>query len=360
MLYASLTLSTALHLEAGPEATLRLADYYTSDPNARGPEFLGWYPDFGSLREHAPSVQVLAHGELWKLSSIWPDAAYYVRQVEHPEQSIAPYKYRVLPTALVRAIKGVTSLSVEASFVLLNTLAAILTALLFEVLLRREFGLTPLGAALGGCLCVAAVSNTSTLLFPMLEPTSALCSVLVFLAVSRRNALGFVLAAIAGVATKEILVFASALWLLHRAPSEPWGRCLLVAALPLLAFAGIRVAYGGSALEVNYGFDVLHGQFPGYGKRLLGLRSLSGLLVQTFMAFSFTWLGLVNIPQHPFLRRSWPVIPLVVLAAFLLSGRITRVLGVLFPIVVPAFLLFFRPERPEHTERPERTAQEAT
>jgi hypothetical protein len=60
-----------------------------------------------------------------------------------------------------------------------------------------------------------------------------------------------------------------------------------------------------------------------------------------FLSFSFLWLGLFNIRKHRFLLRSSILVPLVILTAILLSGSIARVLGVLFPVVIPAFLLFF-------------------
>ena len=109
----------------------------------------------------------------------------------------------------------------------------------------------------------------------------------------------------------------------------------------MLAFGAYRLALGGSLLEVNYGYSVLEGQFPAYGQRLFGLRSSAGLLLQMFLAFAFVWTGLPNAWRHPLLRRSLSVVPLVLVASVLLSSRITRVIGVLYPIVIPAFLLYF-------------------
>jgi hypothetical protein len=340
-LYASLALSTSLQLTFGPEATLRLADYYTRDAGARDEQFRSWYPDFGSLANDAQALNVLRHGELWKFSSVWGDAAYYVRQATHPEQSVPPYRYRFLPTAVVGALHQSTQLSVEAVFVIFNVLVSVLTALLFELHLQKQFGFARVTSVLGGCLFITSAAITGTLSFPMLEPASALCSCLLFMAAYSRNALGFACAALAGVATKEVLAFSGLLWWLHRDHTESKWACALMAAIPVIAFGAYRLALGGSAIEVNYGYNVLDGQFPAYGQRLFGLRSSAGLLVQVFLAFAFIWTGLLNALQHPLLRRSLTVIPLVVFASVLLSSRITRVIGVLFPIVIPAFLLYF-------------------
>jgi hypothetical protein len=342
-LYASLTLSTSLQLSFGPEATLRLADYYTRDAASRDQQFRTWYPDFGSLAGNGQAVTTLRHGELWKFSSLWGDAAYYVRQATHPAQSVPPYKYRFLPTTIIGALHQSTQLSVEALFVAFNVLASVLTALLFEIYLRRHFGFSRVTSVLGGCLFITSAAITGTLAFPMLEPTSALCSCLLFTAAYSRNAAGYVCAALAGVATKEVLAFSGLLWWLHRHQSENKWTCAFMAAIPVIAFGAYRLALGGGAIEVNYGFNLLEGQFPAYGQRLFGLRSSAGLLVQVFLAFAFIWTGLLNALQHPLLRRSLSVIPLVLIASVLLSSRITRVLGVLFPIVIPAFLLYFDP-----------------
>jgi hypothetical protein len=340
-LYASLALSSSLSLSFGPEATLRLAGYYTSDADSRSPEFRALYPDFGSLSGDALAVNALKHGALWKFSSVWADAAYYVRQATHPSDSSAPYKYRFLPTAIVGVLHASTPLSVEAAFVMFNVIVSVLTALLFELHLRKHFGFAEVTAVLGGCLFITSAAITSTLALPMLEPASALCSCALFMAAYSRHALGFLCAAIAGVATKEVLVFAAVLWWMHRTDAEPKWACALIASTPVLAFIAFRLALGGSAAEVNYGYNMLAGEFPAYGQRLFGLRTSAGLVVQVFLAFAFLWSGLLNALQHPLLRRSLVVVPVVLLAAVLLSSRITRVIGVLFPVVLPAFLLFF-------------------
>ena len=233
----------------------------------------------------------------------------------------------------------VTGLSVESAFALFNVCISIATAFLFEHYLRRTFHLTRLSATLGGCLFIASASNVGTVAFPMLEPASAFFSCLIFLTASNRRTLGFACTSVAAVATKEILVFSSLLWWLHREPSERAWRCIAVSSLPLLAFASIRIVMGSSALEVNYGFDILHGEFPAYGRRLLGFNSCLAVMFQTFLSFSFFWFGLLRAHRHPQLRRELILVPLVIIAAALLSGRITRVLGVLFPIVLPAFLV---------------------
>jgi hypothetical protein len=116
---------------------------------------------------------------------------------------------------------------------------------------------------------------------------------------------------------------------------------VIISVIPIIIFMSIRVILGGSALEVNYGYDILQGEFPPYWIRLTDISSLSNMLIRTFLSFSFLWIGIINVKRNAFLKKHVIIIPVVILAAYLLSGRITRVLGILYPIVIPLFLLFF-------------------
>lgn len=341
-LYVSVIMSTAFQLTSGPEATQRLAGFYTSAVDARPQEFKDVYPDFGSLSGDARAAAALRHGENWKFSIFWTDAAYYVMQAKHSGPSIAPYRYRWLPTWLVGCVSSATGLSVELVFTLFNVCVALLTAMLFEGYLRRTYGLSCVLCLLGGVLFLTLASTVGTLTYPMLEPASMLLSCLLFITAANRNAVGFACTAVVAVATKEVLVFGAILWWVHRTESEPRWRNLLLAAVPLISFAVLRAVLGGSPLEVNYGFDVLHGQFPRYWERMLGLRSMLILVFQVFLGFFFLWMGILSAYRNERIRRESIVIPVVILAAFLFSGRIARVLAVVFPVVIPGVLLLLQ------------------
>ena len=343
--YVSLALSATLQFTFGPEAVLQPAGFYLAPDDKQDPDFRSWYQDVGALRMQPKANAALQSPQLWKFTSVWVDAGYYARQVTRPTDSGPPYKYRVLPTLIVAGLRALTGLSVESTFALFNALVTVLTACIFETYLRSHLAFGRLSAVLGGCLFVTGVSNTGTVAFPMLEPAASLCSCLIFMAVASGHALGFALAALAGVATKEVLIFAAPLWWLA-APKQalsPLARAAL-AGVPVLGLLALRFMLGGPLLQVNYGYDLMAGDFPAYWQRLFRLRSLLGVCAQVFLAFSFLWLGVFAALQHPFLRRCLPVVPLTIVAALLLSNRITRVLGVLFPVVVPGFMLLFQRE----------------
>jgi hypothetical protein len=280
---------------------------------------------------------------------MWGDAGYYVMQCDSLASSIAPYKYRFLPTLVVKAISILCNTSIHRAFLALNIFVTLLTSLLFTNYLRKDLLFTDLVAFIGGMLFVTMVSVTRTLPFPMMEPSSMVFSLLIYIAAVKRNPYMFIFACLGGIMCKEILVVGSLIWLLENRPFVDRGamfKCVFVSAIPVFGFVLIRVIMGGSPLEVNYGYNVGAGEFPSYGLRLLSVSGILSLLQKTFLAFSFLWLGLVNINKSQFLKRHAIIIPVIILAAFLFSSRIARVLGIFFPVLIPMFLLFF--EEPHH------------
>lgn len=186
----------------------------------------------------------------------------------------------------------------------------------------------------------------------MLESQSLFWSLLIFWSVLSGSAALFLISSALGIATKEILVFASVLWFANRinfkSPkliNSAFIRNTAIALCPILFFCSIRMLMGGKAFEVNYGYDLLRLEFPWYGKRLLSVDGLWDLLIKTFFAFCFLWLGVLNVRKNSFFIRSFIVIPLVILATFLLSTSIARIIGIIFPLIIPMFLYFF--EQPQ-------------
>jgi hypothetical protein len=216
---------------------------------------------------------------------------------------------------------------------------------------------------IGGMLAVSSLTITRTILFPMMEPFSMAVALLVFWSVRSRKPVFFIFASILAVTVKEVFIFTAALWFLNAPLSKKIFSKenivnLLISAVPVLAFMIIRVSMGGSPLEVNYGFNILAGEFPVYGKALLISNNRRIVMLNIFLSFSFFWLGAINIDKDNFLKRSyWICVLLVVAATVLLSAHIARVLGILYPVVIPAFLLFLanplKEEQNLSTLRPE-------
>lgn len=338
IIFSSLIYSTSLHYAYGPAHTISLS-YFTKGSNNQA--IADNFVDMGKLSDQ----HIACTGDnFWKLGSFWGDCAYYIMQAESLNDSIAPYKYRFFPTLVVKLLSRITNISIVKSFVLLNCMVSVLTALLFTSFLIKYFQFSDFISLIGGILFLTMVANTRTIPFPMLEPFSMFLFLIVFISVANRNILLFCTSAIVGVVTKEIMVIASLMWLLETYQFKDKRRLILdslLALIPIVTFVIVRIILGGSAFEVNYGFNLLNGEFPTYGLRLFHIRSLIGLAIKVFLSFSFLWLGLFNIKNNSFLLRQGVIIPIVILAAILFSSRIARVLGILFPLVIPSFLYFF-------------------
>ncbi len=293
---------------------------------------------------HEQEIDLLSEN-FWKTSSVYSDAAYYILQTESFDLSIAPYKYRFLPILIVRLVQTITGLSTVKAFILMNISLTLLTALIFTIYLIRYFDFTKQIAMLGGILFITMFPSTSTIAFPSMEPVSLFFSMLIFYAVINKNVFLFLLFAISGVATKEVLAISSLLWFVMTFQLKDKKALLLntlISSIPVITFMLIRSIMGGNPLEVNYGYNLLKGEFPqNYGARLFNFSGLFSITIKTFLSFSFLWLGLLNIRKNKTLMKFSIIIPFVILAAILLSSRITRVLGIIFPVVIPLFLLFF-------------------
>jgi hypothetical protein len=279
------------------------------------------------------------------MTSFWEDSAYYLLQNDLPNESVPPFRYRILPVIVVKAISTITGWPTPKAYVAVNVLFIWAAALLFTWYLLRFFDFSKLLSLLGGVLFVTMVSNTRTIPFPMMEPASMFFIMLIFIAVRLQNIPLFILSSLAGVATKEILAVASVMWVLENWRGKTWSQligCFAVALVPVLGFVAIRVSLGGAPVEVSYGYNALLGELPDTVMRLFALPDLVSLGIRAFLSFSFLWLGLVNLRKDAFLFRQSIVIVIVAIAAFVLSRNVVRVLGVLFPIVIPMFLLFFR------------------
>ncbi|MFC1565390.1 hypothetical protein ACFL4B_00375 [Candidatus Neomarinimicrobiota bacterium] len=334
--YLTLIYSTSLHYAYGKERTIDLAFFIWEEKVLEE-----YYPDLGSLKEHQIDYN---WRNIWKLSSFAWDCGYYLLQGEDLGSAIPPYKYRILPALIVKAISTVFQISVEMSFVLMNIIVIFLAALLFNIYLLKDFKFSELVSFIGGILFITTVSVTRTLPFPMLDPISMFFSILIFMAVIRRNPYLFLFSAIAGVMSKEILVVASLMWFLETLQLRDKTKLLknfIICLIPLIVFISIRIALGGTAFEVEYGHNIFKGEFPEHGRRLFNIGGLLYIVRMVFLSFSFLWFGIINIRKHIFFKRQIIVIPIVILATVLLSPRVTRPLGILFPLVIPMFLMFF-------------------
>lgn len=161
LVYLGLIYTTALHYVLGPEATIN--DSYFS---YTGDHFLQkYFSDIGSI----PDLPDMTNLDLWKLSNFWGDAGFYLIQTEGIKNSIAPYKFRFLPTAVVSFVKMITGWRTEKAFMALNIIACLATAIIFTRFLLRYFRFSKGLSFIGGILFITLIANTRTFLFRCLS-----------------------------------------------------------------------------------------------------------------------------------------------------------------------------------------------
>lgn len=266
--------------------------------------------------------------DAWMRTTFTGDVERYMEQAEGTLTE-APWRYRVLPLA-VAGLLGL-ALPTATAFIVMNVGLMLTTAVLYTWFLRG-YGFSQLLALLGGALFLTMSPATATVGFPMLEPASFLAVLLVVITIERNHPLWFAVTAIGAVLTKEVLLLMVIPWVLRN-------RTIWPAVAPLAAFIAVRLLLGWEQREPDIGrmADI-------HGPLWLNLPGLLDLGVRVFFAFTFLWAGLWNLRTARWLWPYVPLIPLVLLAAVLFSSHVERPMGILFPIVITSFLLFF--ERP--------------
>jgi hypothetical protein len=343
-IFVSLIFSTSLSFGYGPEATISNG-YFTSQgqiSTSNDPLF----QDYGTDN----AMPTMMARTFWKWTSFYGDSAYYLEQSRNLDlrASIGPYKYRVLPTSVAFAIHRVFGLSLPLAWAAMNIVCTYLIGVVFVYFCKRGFGFSNLLSLLGGVLAITSVGITRTLPFPMVDPAEYLLFLLVLLSLRIKNDWLYLTCAICCVLTKELLIFVGFLYLVNNYSALRTGRLsfvrtTLLSLAPVIVFSVLRLSLGGHAMEVNYGYDILAGEFPDYVTRFLSLGGVITLLSVLFLSFQFLWLGLLNIGRDRWLWvNTILALPLVIVPTILLSGHITRVVGVLFPLVIVSFLFFFK------------------
>ena len=348
MVFVSMIYSTSLHLFplAGSENTLR-SNFKVRDADNRLSEGLG-----GDTTYFNPAEPIsITFQNSWLISSAYGDSNAYLHLVEDYSAGYAPYKYRFVPIFTVRLfhylLNKIGYITIQHAFILVNILSTLAVGLGFTAYLNKFHSFSKPISLMGGMLAVSSLAITRTVLFPMIEPFSMAVALLLFWSVRSRKPALFVISSILAVTVKEVYIFSAALWFINAPLSKRvFSReniiNLIIAATPILTFMIVRVMMGGAPLEVNYGYNILAGEFPAYGKDLLTSEGRMRLIWNIFLSFGFLWVGAINIGQDQFLKRSyWVCVLLVVMATVLLSAQIARVLGILFPLIIPAFLMFF-------------------
>ncbi len=338
--YAALLFSVVLHYVWGPSVSTSLT-YFTVDQTNLGPE--NGFPDVGRF---SGLEFDLDGADAWKVCSAYGDAAFYLIQARTLRPTHSPYSFRMLAPWLAGLLHRVSGLELPYCFLALNLAAVFAAALIFTEYLRRFHGSNRWIALLGGILLVTSSGVVRTVPFPLADPLSYLWVVLLFWSVRQGNIGSFLVFSLLGVITKPVLAFGALLWPIVHWPRDPrnprqWLFTLAPALGPVAFFVTVRLIFSGSPGTVHYGYNLLKGELPNCYGRLLYWEGLFLTLLHLFLSFTFMWSGLINLRRDKFLLKAFftVVIP-VTIAVLLLSSRIIRPMGILYPIIIPLFLLF--------------------
>lgn len=339
-IFAALLFSVVLHYVWGPGVSTSLA-YFTVDHANLSSE--NGFSDEGRF---AGLEFDLKGADAWKICSAYGDAAFYLIQARTLKPTHSPYSFRMLAPWLAGVLHRISGLELPYCFLVLNLAAVLAAALIFTEYLRRFHGFNHWIALLGGVLLVTSSGVVRTVPFPLVDPLSYLWVVLLFWSVRRGNISAFLVFSLLGVLTKPVLAFGAFLWPIVHWPKDArnprqWIYALVPALGPVLFFVSVRLIFSGNLATVHYGYNLLEGELPKCFGRLLYWEGLLLTLLHLFLSFTFMWIGLFNLNRDKFLFKAFftVVIPVTV-AVLLLSSRIIRPMGILYPVIIPLFLLF--------------------
>jgi hypothetical protein len=275
---------------------------------------------YGTIEATTWDYQWQANGQtLWMQ---WPccDTPHWFQQTARPGSAIAPFRYRVAIPSLVRLIPLPAVYAWQVwNVIMITALGTGMTAYLmhYENVSRTA-------ALLGGYMVVGTVAVTRTALVPGIDISVMVIMLALMASVREGHALIFGLLSIVAVLSKEIFILAALLWLMAYPRRWRW------ALIPLTTFVLIRLFYGASPLEVNYGYDVmtqLHTILLRYARFTpvaLGL-----FLFNLILGLNILWGGLTGQ------RQQAVVIIGLLLALFFLSSHLQRNLGIAAVVLIP-------------------------
>lgn len=269
------------------------------------------------------------------------DQEAYMAMAQGQEAS-SPYRYRIAPVLPVSALIAIGVNTYDA-FMFVNVVFLIASAYLMALLVTRFYRATFTESVLCALLVIMSTGVSRTIFLPMLDIGALFASVLVLYAILDGRLRVFIPVIIFAIATKEVFAIAGLTYaLFHKDAPQTLRLAMLM--LPVILFSGLRIALGGSALEVNYGYDLGNGELPlQYLDSLFNLGEIKNLPSETMLAGGLLWVGLVSAIFDRFTRITLftYVLPMVI-ASWVLSARYARPLVVIVPVLVIGTLELMR------------------
>lgn len=302
--------------------------------------------------------RLVRFGEEFILSSHWSDQVPYMRMANH-EKTIPPFQFRVLyPFIISIAIdleKSVLGWNekfneldkyrlAQLNFWFFNYIFLLLSLLVFYKILKKFIDdKTIIFAIL--ILFTSQYSVLKTASFSMVDIFSyfMFLSTFYFL-INRKFILTGLLLILSILAKESFIIWIPALMAMAFESKDK--KYFYLSLLPIIPFTFIRLYYGFDALNIQYDWDVSHGEIK-LNYLILHLGSIGGMVSQfvgMIFAFGILWLyiGKVNVLKEYHLKYFFlTFLTLLLVAELMLSSRIARVLAPIFPVfaLIPVLYL---------------------
>ncbi len=313
--------------------------------------------------------------DMWKSTAMSKDNAYYIiyagyyaglidkidYSVENSNASMSVHKYRVLLPMIVGNILKVSKISKKSKYewseknisrivyiyIVLNFIFLLTTAFVFMFFLINVFSFNKILSFLGSILFITLPIVTKSAGFPQAEPISLLITIFIFISVYYKKIIFFIIFSSLGLLTKDLFVYTSVLWFFNYSFLEIKNFKkiffhFLVSIVPILIFIIIRIYYsdGTTLVETRGSYDIFKGELPPW--KVTG--NPYYYLEKYFLVFTFLWIGIINLNQNIFLKKSLiTLLFLTFISLWIARGSgIERHVGMMFPIIIPLFLFFFK------------------
>ena len=229
----------------------------------------------------------------------------------------APWKYRILTPLIIRFIP----LNHILAFYIFNLVITVITAFIFYLYLKNlDFDKNL--SLLGTLLFLVSHVVLYYYFLPLVDPLNELLIISGFYLSKNDKADLIPIIILIGMFNHETIFILVPIYVIFSKNSLS---ALLFSVILGVLYILLRFALGfdlGNSLLL----DVL-------------LKNGIGTLIFIFQTFLFIWLGLFNVFRHPWLKRPSPYLLLdVLLIPFATNSA--RVIFLMFPILIPAFLLF--------------------
>ncbi|MFX0087342.1 MAG: hypothetical protein ACFFAU_16960 [Candidatus Hodarchaeota archaeon] len=272
------------------------------------------------------------------------DVEIYLEMASGNFDVIEPYRFRILVPLLTYFFHTLFNIEVVPLFIFINSLFLASTSILLYFYLDSfDFSLNE--RFLGSILFLLSSSVIRTSSFAVLEPATYFFAILIISSLKIKNYYLFLGSLILGILVKELLIIFIFVFLITYEWKKDFKTILIPVSITIfivIFFSFERLLLGGDFGELSYGYNILAGQFPAYYQKLFNIGRLINWIFLVFITFNFMWYGLFTVWKDKFLFKSAIVIPIAIIAQLFLASRVERNIFVVFPIIIPTFIILFR------------------